>query len=143
MQGKPRRNWSELVDCAQPAHTFSKPSKGKERCACVWRLSLRPNACSLLPLPVVCHAEGGGLASYALAIHCGGCMIDQQKIRARLLDLKVGALPALRLSCPCPAPAACAAGAGGISAAFPSCPRRRRLSIQGTQLLHAAVGVLA
>ena len=33
---------------------------------------------------------GGGLGSYALAIHCGGCMIDQQKIRARLLDLQVG-----------------------------------------------------
>ena len=35
---------------------------------------------------------GGGLGSYALAIHCGGCMIDQQKIRARLLDLQVGAV---------------------------------------------------
>lgn len=34
-------------------------------------------------------AEGGGLGSYALAIHCGGCMIDQQKIRARILDLQV------------------------------------------------------
>ncbi|PSC71854.1 iron hydrogenase assembly [Micractinium conductrix] len=37
--------------------------------------------------------EGGGLASYALAIHCGGCMIDQQKIRARLLDLKEAGVP--------------------------------------------------
>lgn len=33
-------------------------------------------------------AEGGGLGSYALAIHCGGCMIDQQKMRARIMDLQ-------------------------------------------------------
>lgn len=47
----------------------------------------------LPPLPALhctgTAAEGGGLGSYALAIHCGGCMIDQQKIRARILDLQV------------------------------------------------------
>ena len=27
--------------------------------------------------------EGGGLSRYDLVLHCGGCMIDQQKMRAR------------------------------------------------------------
>jgi hypothetical protein len=40
---------------------------------------------------LACTAEGGGgLGAYALAVHCGGCMIDQQKMRARILDLQVG-----------------------------------------------------
>ncbi|KAL4448101.1 hypothetical protein ABPG75_005320 [Micractinium tetrahymenae] len=37
--------------------------------------------------------EGGGLGSYALAVHCGGCMIDQQKMRARILDLQEAGVP--------------------------------------------------
>lgn len=39
--------------------------------------------------------EGGGqgLGAYSLAIHCGGCMIDQQKMRARLLDLQEAGVP--------------------------------------------------
>ncbi|KAL4444885.1 hypothetical protein ABPG77_003935 [Micractinium sp. CCAP 211/92] len=37
--------------------------------------------------------DGGGLGSYALAVHCGGCMIDQQKMRARILDLQEAGVP--------------------------------------------------
>lgn len=43
---------------------------------------------SELLAPCSCCADGGGLGSYALAVHCGGCMIDQQKMRARILDLQ-------------------------------------------------------
>lgn len=45
------------------------------------------------PPPPWLRAEGGGLGSYALAIHCGGCMIDQQKMRARILDLQASGAP--------------------------------------------------
>lgn len=34
--------------------------------------------------------QAGGLGRYSLAVHCGGCMIDAQKLRARILDLQVG-----------------------------------------------------
>jgi hypothetical protein len=37
--------------------------------------------------------EGGVLGRYRAAIHCGGCMIDQQKMRARLLDLQEARVP--------------------------------------------------
>lgn len=32
--------------------------------------------------------EGGALGAYTLALHCGGCMIDAQKMRARLMDMQ-------------------------------------------------------
>jgi hypothetical protein len=38
-------------------------------------------------------AESGGLRRFALAIHCGGCMVDHQKIRARISDLKEAGVP--------------------------------------------------
>jgi hypothetical protein len=37
--------------------------------------------------------EGGGLGRYKAAIHCGGCMIDPQKMRARLQDLAEAGVP--------------------------------------------------
>lgn len=37
--------------------------------------------------------EGGGLARFRAALHCGGCMIDAQKMRARLMDMQEAGLP--------------------------------------------------
>ncbi len=37
--------------------------------------------------------EGGALGQYKAAIHCGGCMIDPQKMRARLMDLQEAGVP--------------------------------------------------
>lgn len=63
-----------------------------------WAVSTWHSSARALAPPA---AEGGGLGSYALAIHCGGCMIDQQKIRARILDLQVrgGLLRCTRCAC--------------------------------------------
>jgi hypothetical protein len=33
------------------------------------------------------------LGRYRLALHCGGCMIDAQKMRARLLDMQEAGVP--------------------------------------------------
>lgn len=35
----------------------------------------------------------GGLRRFKLALHCGGCMIDAQKMRARIADLEEAGLP--------------------------------------------------
>lgn len=35
----------------------------------------------------------GGLKRFALAVHCGGCMVDAQKIRARVSDLEDAGVP--------------------------------------------------
>jgi hypothetical protein len=37
--------------------------------------------------------EGGQLGKYKLAVHCGGCMIDGQKMRARLTDMERAGVP--------------------------------------------------
>ena len=37
--------------------------------------------------------DGGGGHRYALAVHCGGCMIDRQKVRARLRALTAAGIP--------------------------------------------------
>jgi len=42
------------------------------------------------------EVEDGKLSSFKLALHCGGCMIDAQKMRARLMDMQVGRCAALR-----------------------------------------------
>lgn len=47
----------------------------------------------LLPIHSPAPAETGGLRRFALAIHCGGCMVDHQKIRARIMDLKEAGVP--------------------------------------------------
>ncbi len=39
------------------------------------------------------EVEHGALGQYKVAIHCGGCMIDQQKMRARLMDLEEAGVP--------------------------------------------------
>ena len=33
--------------------------------------------------------DGGALGRFRLALHCGGCMIDAQKMRARIMDMQV------------------------------------------------------
>ncbi|KAI8474409.1 MAG: hypothetical protein J3K34DRAFT_518152 [Monoraphidium minutum] len=51
--------------------------------------------------PVIEHAFGreypdleeGGLGRFRLALHCGGCMIDAQKMRARLMDMEEAGVP--------------------------------------------------
>ncbi|GAB4823876.1 hypothetical protein N2152v2_010922 [Parachlorella kessleri] len=43
--------------------------------------------------PELDDTESGGLRRFALAIHCGGCMVDHQKIRARISDLKEAGVP--------------------------------------------------
>lgn len=51
--------------------------------------------------PVIEHAfgreypevEDGKLSSFKLALHCGGCMIDAQKMRARLMDMQEAGVP--------------------------------------------------
>eukprot|EP00887_Chlorella_sp_A99_P004653 scaffold4.g4653.t1 len=43
--------------------------------------------------PEVEEAEEGGLGRFKLAVHCGGCMIDAQKIRARIGDLAEADVP--------------------------------------------------
>jgi hypothetical protein len=55
--------------------------------------------------PVVEHAFGreypevqegeGGLRRFKLAIHCGACMIDRQKMRARLMDMREAGVPVI------------------------------------------------
>ena len=35
----------------------------------------------------------GGLGRFKLAVHCGGCMVDPQKIRARVSDLEEAKVP--------------------------------------------------
>lgn len=52
-----------------------------------------PTLPALLPPPTPHPAETGGLRRFALAIHCGGCMVDHQKIRARISDLKEAGVP--------------------------------------------------
>jgi len=37
--------------------------------------------------------EKKGLKRFALAVHCGGCMVDSQKIRARVSDLEEAGVP--------------------------------------------------
>jgi hypothetical protein len=36
---------------------------------------------------------GEELAKYALVVHCGGCMIDKQKLRARMEDCRDAGVP--------------------------------------------------
>jgi len=37
--------------------------------------------------------DDGGLGKYKLALHCGGCMIDSQKMKARITDMQQAGLP--------------------------------------------------
>lgn len=43
--------------------------------------------------PDLAATSADGLGQYALAIHCGGCMVDRQKILARIEDLKEAHVP--------------------------------------------------
>jgi len=43
--------------------------------------------------PDLAATSADGLGQYALAIHCGGCMVDRQKILARIQDLKDEGVP--------------------------------------------------
>lgn len=45
---------------------------------------------SSIPLP---SPTPPGLGKYDLVLHCGACMIDHQKVRARLSDLKEAHVP--------------------------------------------------
>jgi hypothetical protein len=37
--------------------------------------------------------EDGSLGGFKLALHCGGCMIDAQKMRARISDMEDAGVP--------------------------------------------------
>lgn len=65
--------------CASPA---SAKTRGPRRFALATLLCASPAL-----------AETGGLRRFSLAIHCGGCMVDHQKIRARIMDLKEAGVP--------------------------------------------------
>ena len=43
--------------------------------------------------PEIDDPESGGLGRFKLAVHCGGCMVDPQKIRARVSDLQEAGVP--------------------------------------------------
>lgn len=45
--------------------------------------------------PEVEGEGGGGLGRFKLAIHCGACMIDTQKMRARMLDMEEAHVPVI------------------------------------------------
>eukprot|EP00873_Tetraselmis_striata_P015975 jgi/Tetstr1/436239/TSEL_025083.t1 len=45
--------------------------------------------------PEVQEGAGAGLGRFKLAIHCGACMIDRQKMRARLMDMKEAGVPVI------------------------------------------------
>jgi hypothetical protein len=38
-------------------------------------------------------SSGGGAPKFKLALHCGGCMIDAQKMRARIADMEDAGVP--------------------------------------------------
>ncbi len=42
--------------------------------------------------------ESGALSSFKVALHCGGCMIDAQKMRARLADMEDAGVPVTNVS---------------------------------------------
>ena len=49
----------------------------------VWAAGANPGLRSRC-LPSPSPKGEGGLGRFKLAVHCGGCMIDQQKMRARI-----------------------------------------------------------
>lgn len=59
---------------------------------CVLNLALQlyllPHQCREYP-----DMEEAGGTKYKLALHCGGCMIDSQKMRARIADMEDAGVP--------------------------------------------------
>ena len=41
----------------------------------------------------ICMIQVGNMADYKLALHCGGCLIDQQKVISRVNDLSDFGIP--------------------------------------------------
>lgn len=48
---------------------------------------------SLIPHSFASNSPHAGLGNYDLVLHCGACMIDHQKVRARLSDLRDAGVP--------------------------------------------------
>lgn len=83
--GGSSRSWTRKVRLADTSCAFASWS-AVAAIGCWLGCLLTRAACLSSPSDI--YKAEGGLGSYALAIHCGGCMIDQQKIRARILDLE-------------------------------------------------------